>query len=176
MPEPQKDTWLKLVALTVIVLALAAGFSALKATTYATRVQIYAAREARQWQDYQMESLKKDNYGLNRDILAFMRTAEGKTAKTPKPLAAKIKSYEDEMGRLNQEKDQIKTAAQQLAAQEETLSQKAGELSLAVILFQLAIMSSVTAALTKKKLLWLIGLGLGVWGLVYVGMSLFLGH
>ena len=172
MPEPQKDTWLKLVALTVIVLALAAGFSAFKALGYATRVQIYAAREARQWQDYQVESLRKDNYGLNRDILAFLKTSEGKTSKAPKQLAAKIKGYEDEMGRLNQEKDQIKTVAQQLAAQEETLAQKAGDLGLAVILFLLAIMSAATATLTKKKILWLVGLGLGVWGLVYVGMSL----
>ncbi len=67
MPEPPKDTWLKLVVLTVIVLALAAGISAFKAMGYATRVQIYAAQEARQWQDYQVESIKKDNYGLNRD-------------------------------------------------------------------------------------------------------------
>jgi Domain of unknown function (DUF4337) len=174
MPEAQKDAWLKLLTLTVIVLALAAGFSAFKALSYATRVQIFAAREARQWQDYQVESLRKDNYGLNRDILAFLRTSEGKASKVPKQLAAKIKGYEDEMGRLNQEKDQIKTVAQQLAAQEETLTQKAGDLNLAVILFLLAIMSSATAALTKKKILWLVGLGLGVWGLVYVGMSLML--
>jgi hypothetical protein len=173
MPEPQKDTWLKLIVLTVIVLALAAGISAFKSMTYSTRVQIYAAREARHWQDYQAESIKKDNFGLNRDILALL-TLEGKTSKAPKVLAAKIKAYEDEMGRLNQEKDQIKKEAQQLAAQEETLAKKAGELGLAVMLFQLAIMSSATAALTKKKILWLIGLGLGAWGLVYVGMSLLL--
>ena len=172
MPEPQKDTWLKLVALTIIFLALAAGIAAFKSTGYATRVKIYAAQEARQWQDYQVESLKKDNLGMNRDVLASLRVLEGKTAKGPKPLAAKIKAYEDEMGRLNQEKDQIKTAAQKLAAQEETLEKKAGELSLAVILFQLAIMSTASAALTRKKILWLLGLGLGTWGLVYAGMSL----
>jgi outer membrane murein-binding lipoprotein Lpp len=171
MPEPQKDTWLKLVALTVIVLALAAGISAFKALVYATRVQIYAAREARQWRDYEVESIRKDNYGLNRDILNSLKLSEAKTSKAPKLLAAKIKEYEDEMGRLNQEKDQIKTVAQQLAAQQDTLEKKAGELSLAVILFQLAIMSSASAALTRKKILWLLGLGLGVWGLVYVGMS-----
>jgi hypothetical protein len=172
MPEAQKETWIKLVVLTVLVLALAAGISAFKALGYATRAQIYAAREARQWQDYQVESIKKDNYGMNRDILAFLKTSEGKTAKAPKLLAAKIKEYEDEMGRLNREKDQFKKVAQELAAQQETLEKKAGELSLAVILFQLAIMSSATAAFTKKKILWLLGLGLGVWGLVYAGMSL----
>ena len=172
MPEPQKDTWLKLVALTVIFLALAAGISAFKSAGYATQVRIYTAQEARQWQDYQVESIKKNNFGMNRDILAFLRLLEGKTARAPKPLAAKIKAYEDEMGRLNQEKDQIKSVAQQLATQEETLEKKAGELGLAVILFQLAIMSTATAALTRKKILWLLGLGLGVWGLAYVGMSL----
>ncbi len=171
MPEPQKDTWLKLVALTVIVLALAAGISAFKAIGYATRVQIYAAQEARQWQDYQVESIKKDNFALNRDILLAQRLSEGKPPKAPKTAAARIKEYEEEMGRLNQERDQIKKVAQGLAAQEEALEKKAGELNLAVILFQLAIMSTATAALTRKKILWLLGLGLGVWGLVYVGMS-----
>jgi peptidoglycan hydrolase CwlO-like protein len=171
MPEPQKDTWLKLVALTVIVLAVAAGISAFKSTGYATRVQIYAAQEARQWQDYQVESIQKDNFGMSRDILTSLRLSEGKTSKAPKSLATKIKEYEDEMGRLNQERDQIKKVAQSLAAQEEVLEKKAGELNLAVILFLLAIMSTATAALTRKKILWLLGLGLGVWGLVYMGIS-----
>lgn len=174
MPEPQKETWLKLVALTVIVCALAAGISAFKSIGYATRVQIYAAREARQWQDYQVESIKKDNFAINRDILLAQRLTEGKAAKAPKTVAARIKEYDEEMGRLNQERDQIKKVAQSLAAQQETLEKKAGELSLAVILFQLAILSTATAALARKKILWLLGLALGVWGLVYVGMSLFL--
>jgi hypothetical protein len=83
-------------------------------------------------------------------------------------VAARIKEYEDEMGRLNRERDQIKKVAQSLAAQEETLTQKAGELGLAVVLFQLAIMSAAAGALTRKKILWLVGLGLSVWGLVYL--------
>ena len=168
MAEPQQPTWLKLVVLTVIVLAAAAGTSALKSSGYATRGQIFAAREAQQWQDYQVVSLKKDNFGLHRDILATLGLSEGKAAKAPKTPAARIKTYEDEMSRLNQERDQIKKVAQTLAAQEEVLAQKAGELGLAVMLFQLAIMSSAAGALTRKKILWLMGLGLGVWGLVYV--------
>jgi len=172
MAEPQQETWLKLVVLTVIVLAAAAGLSAFKSSAYATRVQIFAAREARLWQDYQVESIKKDNFGLHRDILATLRPSEGKAAKAPKTTAARIKGYEDEMGRLNRERDQIKQVAQSLAAQEEALAQKAGELGLAVILFQLGIMSSAAGALTRKKILWLMGLGLGVWGLVYLVKNL----
>jgi len=174
MAEPQQETWLKLVVLTVIVLAAAAGISAFKSSGYATRVQIFAAREAQQWQNYQVESIKKDNFGLNRDILATLRPSEGKAAVAQKSLAARIKGYEDEMSRLNRERDQIKKEAQTLAAQEEALAQKAGELGLAVILFQLGIMSSAAGALTRKKILWLMGLGLGVWGLVYLVKNLVL--
>ena len=174
MAEPQQETWLKLVVLTVIVLAAAAGISAFKSSGYATRVQIFAAREAQQWQNYQVESIKKDNFGLNRDILATLRPSEGKAAVAQKSLAARIKGYEDEMSRLNRERDQIKKEAQTLAAQEEVLAQKAGELGLAVVLFQLGIMSSAVGALTRKKILWLLGLGLGVWGLFYLVKNLVL--
>jgi Skp family chaperone for outer membrane proteins len=175
MAEPQQETWVKLVTLTVIVLAVASGVSAFKAIGYATRAQIFAAREARQWQDYQVESVYKDNFNIRRDILTSLKGSEGKAAKgAHKTLAAKIKAYEDEMGRLNQERDQIKKEAQTLAAQEDALEKRAGELGLAVILFQLAIMSSAVGALTRKKILWLVGLGLGAWGLVYLVKCLLL--
>jgi Domain of unknown function (DUF4337) len=108
MAEPQQPTWLKLAVLTVIVMAAAAGLSAFKASGYATRAQISAAREAQQWQDYQVVSLKKDNFGLHRDILASLGLPEAKAAKAPKTTAARIKAYEDEMGRLNQERDRSK--------------------------------------------------------------------
>jgi hypothetical protein len=107
MVEPQQATWVKLAVLTVIVLAAAAGLSAFKASGYSTRAQIFAAREAQHWQDYQVVSLKKDNFGLHRDILASLGLPEAKTAKAPKTAAARIKTYEEEMGRLK-EQDQIK--------------------------------------------------------------------
>ena len=174
MAEPQQEPWLKLVVLTVIVLAAAAGISAFKASVYATQVQVFAAREARHWQDYQVESVKKENLAINRDILASAWLPEVKAPRPQKSMAARIKDYEDEMGRLNQERDQIKKEAQALGVQEEALAKKGGELGLAVILFQLAIMCSATGSLTRKKILWLAGLALGVWGLVYVVKGLWL--
>jgi hypothetical protein len=174
MAESQQESWPKLVVLTILILAAAAGISALKAGVYATRVQIFAAREAQQWQDYQAESVRKDNLALNRDVLAALRPPEAKTARPHKSLAARLKAFEDEMSRLNQERDQIKKVAQSLAAQEETLAQKAGELGLAVILFLVAIMAAAAAVLTRKKILWLMGLVLGLWGLVYLGKDLVL--
>jgi Domain of unknown function (DUF4337) len=172
MAEPQQPTWLKLAVLTVIVLAAAAGVSAFKSSEFATRAQIFAAREAQQWQDYQVVTLRKDNFGLHRDILASLGLSDGKAAKAHKTAAARIKAYEEEMVRMNRERDQIKKEAQSLAAQEEELAQKAGELGLGVILFQLGIMSSAAGTLSRKKILWLLSLGMGVWGLVYLAKNL----
>ena len=62
MAEAHQAPWLKIAVLTVIVLAAAAGFSAFKSSGYATRVQIFAAREAQQWQEYQVVSLQGDNF------------------------------------------------------------------------------------------------------------------
>ncbi|MFA5111700.1 MAG: DUF4337 family protein [Desulfobaccales bacterium] len=171
MAEPQKESWLKLVALTVIILAVASGLAAFKSAGFATRVQLDAARESRLWRDYQVDTIIKDNFGMHRDLLGFLRPLEGKAVRGLKSLAAKIKESEDEISRLNQERDQIKKDAQNLALQEETSAKKAGQLGLAMVLFQLAIMSSATAALVRKKILWLTGLGLGVWGLVYLVMG-----
>jgi hypothetical protein len=172
MPEPQPPTWLKLAILTIIVLAAAAGVAAFKASEYATRAKIFAAREAQQWQDYQVVTLSKENFGLHRDILASLGLAEGKAAKTHKTAAAKIKAYEEELKRLNQERDQIKKVAQSLAAQEEELTKKAGELGLGLIIFQLGIMTAASGALSRKKILWLLSLALGLWGLFYVVKNL----
>jgi hypothetical protein len=41
------------------------------------------------------------------------------------------------------------------------------------MLLQIAIMCSAVGALIKKKLLWLVGLILGGWGLYYVLMGFF---
>jgi len=172
MAEPQKESWLKLVALTVMVLALASGLAAFKSGRYTTRGQIGAAREARLWQDYQVESLKKDTYAMNRDLLVSLKPQEVKATKGPKPLGAKLKEYDDEISRLNQEKDQIKKEARNLAAQAEGFEKRAGDLGLAMVLFQTAIMSSAAAVIVRKKILWLVGLGLGIWGLVYLVMGL----
>jgi hypothetical protein len=172
MPETPQETWLKLVVLTIMVLAAGASLAAIRASGYATQVQIFAAREARLWQDYQVESIRKDNSGLNRDILATLKPPETKTTKPAKTLGARIKDYEDEMVRLNRERDQIKKEAQSLGAQQEALAKKAGELGLAVILFQLGIMSAGAGVITRKKILWLVSLSLGVWGLVYLVKNL----
>ena len=170
MPE-QKETWIQLVALTATVLAVLAAIAALRASSYATRVQLAATQEANQWGYYQSKSSKEHSYTLNRDILAAVRLLETKNPKAQKYLNGKIKEYEDELARDAKEKDQLKQRAEDLSKEQEGYKLKNGNFALAVILLQIAIMCSAVGALIRKKIMWLLGLILGGWGIYYFVMG-----
>jgi uncharacterized protein DUF4337 len=166
MPE-QKETWIQLVALTATVLAVLAAIAALRASSYATRAQLATTREANQWGYYQFQSSKEHSYTLNRDILAAVRLLETKNPKTQKFLNGKIKEYEDEIARYAKEKDRLEKGVDDLSKEQEGYRLKNGDFSLAVILLQIAILCSAVGALIKKKIVWLLGLILGGWGIYY---------
>jgi len=166
MPE-QKETWIQLVALTATVLAVLAAIASLRAASYSTKVQLATTREANQWAYYQAKSIKEHSYALNRDILAAVRLQETKNPKLQRFLTDKIKEYEGEVARYDKEKGQIKKGAEDIQKEQEVFKQKNGDFAVAVMLLQIAIMCSAVGALIKKKIMWLMGLILGGWGLYY---------
>ncbi|MCL4500480.1 MAG: DUF4337 domain-containing protein [Deltaproteobacteria bacterium] len=170
MPE-EKETWIQMVALTATVLAVLAAIASLRASSYSTRVHIAATKEANQWAYFQSKSIKEHSYAINRDILTSVRLQEIKNPKAQKYLNNKIKEYEDEMARYGKEKDQIKQSAEELFKEQEGYKLKNANFSLAVMLLQIAIMCSAVGALIKKKILWLMGLILGLCGLYYFIMG-----
>lgn len=168
MVEPQKEVWVQLVALTILIFAICAAVSAVEASRWAFKAQLDAAKEARQWADYQAMGLKGESYGAHLDFLAGLKQLEGKNFKTPKNLAAKAKDYEEEKGRLEKAKSQLKIESEDLAKRLESLQTKSGAFALAVILMQIAIGIAAVGALIRTKILGFLGLALGIWGLVYM--------
>ena len=83
----------------------------------------------------------------------------------------KIKEYEDEIARADKEKDQIKKSAGDFIKEQEGYKQKNGDFALAVTLLLIAIMCSAVGALITKKIMWLLGLILGGWGIYYFIMG-----
>ena len=171
MPEAPRETWITWVALTATVLAVLAAIAALRAASYSTKVQLATTKEANQWAYYQAKSIKEHTYTVNRDILASVRLLDSKNPKTQKFLADKIKEYDGEISRYDQEKYEIKKGAEVLIKEQEGYKQKNGDFALAVMLLQIAIMCSAVGALIKKKIMWLLGLILGGWGTFYVVMG-----
>ena len=172
MPE-QKETWITWVALTATILAVLAAVAALRASSYSTQVQIATTKEANQWAYYQSKSIKEHSYTLNRDILASVKLLETKNPKAQKFLTDKIKEYEGEIARYDKEKYQIKKDAEDIIKEQEGYKKKNGDFYLAIMLLQIAIMCSAVGALIKKKIMWLLGLILGGWGIFYFVMGFY---
>jgi|WetSurSiteA1Bulk_404760.scaffolds.fasta_scaffold111348_1 hypothetical protein len=173
MAEPVRETWIQWVALTTTVLAVCAAISTLKATGYSTKVQLYTTKEANQWAYFQAKSIKEHSFRLNRDVLGAVR-GESKSPQVQKFLNAKIKEYDGEIARYDKEKGDIKAEAENIIAQEDLFKKHNAAFALAVMLLQIAIMMSAVGALIKKKIMWLLGLVMGLWGLTYMINGFFL--
>jgi hypothetical protein len=171
MAEEKKETWIQLVALTTTILAVLAAIASLRASSYSTKVQLATTREANQWAFYQAKSIKEHSYAINRDILTSVRLLETKNPKAHNFLTAKIKEYEGEIARYDKEKKEIKQGAEDIIKEQEVYKTKNGNFAVAVMLLQIAIMCSAVGALIKKKLLWLVGLIMGGWGIYYFVMG-----
>ncbi len=174
MPETPKEAWIQWVALTTTLLAVCAAIAALKASSFATQVQIATTREANQWAFYQAKSIKEHSCQLNRDVLNAVKMLEVKNPKAQTFLTGRIKEYEAEISRYDKEKNQIKQEAETISKEQETLKKKNGNYALTVLLLQIAITASAISALIKKKLLWFVGLVLGLGGLAYLARAVFL--
>jgi hypothetical protein len=174
MAEPPKETWLQWVALTTTILAVCAAISSLRASSYSTKVQIHTTKEANHWAYYQSKSIKEHSYSLNRDILTYANLLGSQDPRIQQYLAAKIKEYDKEISRYDQEKKQIQTEARNIIQEQEILKRHNGAFALATMLLQIAIMMSAVGALIKRKEMWLAGLALSLVGLLYMANGFFL--
>jgi hypothetical protein len=174
MAEPPKETWIQWVALTTTIFAVCAAISSLKASSYSTKVQLYTTKEANQWAYYQAKSIKEHSYRLNRDVLTAIKLLDSKSPGAQDLLNTKIKEYSEEIARYDQEKKEIKTGAEDIIKEQETLKMHNAAFGLAVMLLQIAIMSSAVGALVKRKMLWFAGLAFGVLGMAYMANGFFL--
>jgi len=171
MPEAPKEAWITWVALTITFLAILAAIASLRSFNNSTQWQIATAKEANLLAYYQAKILKEQSYSLNRDLLAAIRLLDNKNPKFQKYLTDKIKEYEEEISRDAKEKDGIEKSAGDRSKEQEGYKRKNADFALALMVLQLAILCSAVGALIKKKIIWLLGLILGGWGIFYFVMG-----
>jgi len=96
----------------------------------------------------------------------------------PRALAAdydkRIAAYKEKSDRYEKEKEDIKKTAEALEKKRDDAQTHSGAFGMAAMFLQIAILLSSIAALMKKKLFWLIGMGAGCFGLVYFFNGFFL--
>jgi len=162
-----KEKWIQWVALTTTILAVCAAISSLKGGGYSTKVQLSTTQETNQWAFFQAKSIKQHICEVQRDQLKleYIKTSDPKVEAF---VEERTKSCETDIARYDAEKAQIKSGADKLSQLQDDYKRHAGAFGLAVMLLQIAIMMSSVGALIKRKAMWVIGLGFGLIGLVYM--------
>lgn len=169
MAEEKKETWLNYLALTTVILAVCATLSTFKGGGYSTRSVMSQTQASDQWAYFQSKSIKGYIYEMQRDKLELELKAGG--GKFSPVLAAeyekRIADYSKKIAKYEQEKTDIQSEAKRFESVRNAAQQHAQIFGIAVIYLQIAILLSSIAALIKKKIIWIVGVAVGLVGVVY---------
>jgi hypothetical protein len=170
--SPLKEKWTQWVALTTTVLAVCAAISSLKGGGYSTRVQLMTTKESNKWSYFQSKSIKQHVVETERDLLRI-QALDARSPEAKQAIADRVAKLDVEVARYDKEKNEIKAEAEQLSKDEDAAKGIGGNFGLAVMLLQIAIMLSSVGALIKRPVMWVVGLGFGAIGLVYMANGFF---
>ncbi len=175
MAEEKKEPWLNYLALTTVIFAVCATLSTLKGGGYSTRSVMSQTQASDQWAYYQSKSIKGYVYELQREKFEMdLKTNKGMSRTLVADYEKRIAGYRDKLDRYEKEKEEIKKKAEELEKLRDRAQIHSGAFGMAAMFLQIAILLSSIAALMKKKLFWFIGMGGGVFGLVYFFNGFFL--
>jgi hypothetical protein len=169
MTEEPKEKWLNYLALTTVILAVCATLSTFKGAGYSTRSVLSQTQAANQWAYYQAKSIKGYLYEIQKeslDLESKKDKVKGSKAITGE-YEKKIAMYTQKINKYDAEKAEISKEAKRLEIVRDEAQKHSSIFGLAVIFLQIAILLSSIAALMKKKVVWLIGVGTGAVGIIY---------
>ena len=170
MAEEKKEKWLTYMAITTILIAVAATLSTFKGGGFSTRSLLNQTLASDQWAFYQSKSIKSYIYDMRRENLeiqvASLENGKGNEALIQKyngmisDYAQKVKTYE-------LEKEAISKDAKGYEKLRDDSKLHSAKFGIAVIFLQISILLSSIATLSKKRFVWICGLILGVIGIFY---------
>jgi hypothetical protein len=169
MAEEKKEPWLNYLALTTVILAVCATLSTFKGGSFSTRSVLSQTQAANQWAYYQAKGIKSYLYEIQKEKLELELEQEGDglSSHALESLKKTISTYADRIAKYNSEKAAIEKEAKRLEAIRDDAQKHSQVFGIAVIFLQIAILLSSVAALMKKKVVWYLGVLMGVIGIIY---------
>ena len=166
--EEKRDKWLNFLALTTVIIALGATMSTLSVGKFSNRGILKQTQASNQWAYYQAKSIKAYLYELQKEKLETdLKLSPNIDEGVRNEYEQKITKYGEQIRRYEQEKIDIQGQAQSLEKERDQAMVHSQQFGLAVIFLQLAILMSSIASLMKKKLMWGVGLMVGMLGFLY---------
>jgi hypothetical protein len=178
MEEVKKEQWLTWMAITTILIAVAATLSTFKGGGFSTRSLLNQTKASDQWAFYQSKSIKSYIYDLRRENFEI-QVASLEKQKGNEDLIKKynglIADYTQKVKTYESEKEDISKTAKGFENLRDESKLHSDKFGIGVIFLQISILLSSIATLSKKKYVWVCGLILGAIGIFYFldGLLLF---
>jgi len=166
-PE-KKETWTNYLAITTVLIAVCATLSTFKGGGYSTRSLLNQTLAANQWSYFQSKSIKSYLFEVEKNNLEFQKGI----LQSPDPVVLEkyekaIDKLEKNIARYDTEKAEIKKTAEAHELERDNCKHHASTFGIAVIFLQVSILLSSISALTKRKYIWFISIGVGAAGVFY---------
>jgi hypothetical protein len=170
MADEKKEKWMTYMAITTILIAVAATLSTFKGGGFSTRSLLNQTLASDQWAFFQSKSIKSYIYDMRRENLEIQVTSLEKQ-KGNEELISKyngmISDYTQKVKTYESEKEAINKVAKGYENNRDENKLHSGKFGIAVIFLQISILLSSIATLSKKRFVWICGLILGVIGIFY---------
>jgi len=166
MAEEKKERWLTYLSFTTVLIAVCATLATFKGGGYSTKALLSQSKASDQWAFYQAKSIKSYLYDMQKENLELQLSNTAITA-SKDDLQKRIDGYAEKVKKYATEKEDIKKQAEELEKVRDDCKSHSERFGLAVIFLQISILLSSISALTKKKILWMIGMAIGAIGIVY---------
>jgi hypothetical protein len=170
MAEEKKERWLTYMAITTILIAVAATLSTFKGGGFSTKSLLNQTLASDQWAFFQSKSIKIYILDMRRENLeiqvASLEKQKGNDTLIKKyngmvaDYTQKVKTYESEKEAISKEAKSYENVRNESKTH-------SGKFGIAVIFLQISILLSSIATLSKKRFVWICGLVLGLIGIFY---------
>jgi Domain of unknown function (DUF4337) len=170
MEEVKKEKWLTYMAITTILIAVAATLSTFKGGGFSTKSLLNQTLASDQWAFYQAKSIKSYIYDFRRENLeiqvALLEKQKGNEELIQK-YNGMVSDYTQKVKTYESEKETISKVAKDYETLRDDSKKHSGKFGIAVIFLQISILLSSIATLSKKRFVWICSLMLGVLGIFY---------
>ena len=150
--QRQERQSLNLIGLSTAIFSTLAAIAAMQGGYFANEGMLAQIRSSDNWSRFQAKSTKRHIEESNVTLLQAFQ----------KPVPAKTTS---EVEKLNKEQQEIQKEAQQLQVESEQNLQRHELFARSVAALQVGISMGAIAALTRKQLVWYVGLGISAIGI-----------
>ena len=166
--DQSKEKWLSWLALTTVVLAVAATLSTFRGGSYSTKSVLNEIKASNQWNYFQAKKIRGYLFDLQKETVENeLKFRPPSSPEAEAEMKKGIEAYAKKITKWNADRDEIEARAKGYEKARDDALRHSQAFGMAVIFLQMAILLSSIAALMKRKPLWIVGLGLGVLGLVY---------